>query len=51
MSHPCNSYSEDTLQLLEGMGIKIGFRSNLTERQHSDLEYPREDHVNILAAL
>ena len=51
MSHPVNSYSEDTLQLLESMGIKIGFRSNLNQRQHSDLEYPREDHVNILAAL
>lgn len=51
MSHPCNSYSEDTLRLLNNMGIKVGFRSNRMKGEHSNLEYPREDHINIMAEL
>ena len=49
MSHPCNSYSPQTLAMLEGMGIKLGFCSNMGEVAHrGKLEFAREDHANIM---
>lgn len=49
MSHPCNSYNEVTLKLLKNMGISVGFRSNMANvKQRTTLEYPREDHTNLL---
>jgi len=48
MSHPCGRYNMDTLSLLKGMGIQIGFRSNMSVKDiKSPLEIPREDHANI----
>jgi hypothetical protein len=47
MSHPCNSYTRHTLRILEDLDIRLGFRSNKTKRDHSHLEYPREDHANL----
>lgn len=57
MSHPCNSYNEDTLQILKQLGIRCGFRSNTFPRQEggilntNNLEIAREDHANIMKAL
>jgi peptidoglycan/xylan/chitin deacetylase (PgdA/CDA1 family) len=48
MSHPCNAYDNRTLEVLRGMGIKLGFRANLALRRASELEYPRENHMNIV---
>lgn len=49
MSHPCGNYSSETLDILNEMGIKIGFRSNFSIKNiNSPLEIPREDHSNIL---
>jgi peptidoglycan/xylan/chitin deacetylase (PgdA/CDA1 family) len=48
MSHPCNSYNVETLAILSRLGIKLGFRANMARREHSALEYPREDHANVL---
>jgi peptidoglycan/xylan/chitin deacetylase (PgdA/CDA1 family) len=48
MSHPCNSYNTDTLAVLERLGIKLGFRANMAQREHSLLELPREDSANVL---
>ena len=48
MSHPCGDYNMDTLSLLKGMGIQIGFRSNMGVKEiKSPLEIPREDHANV----
>ena len=47
MSHPCNSYNMDTLAVLERLGIRIGFRANMSMTEHSSLEFPREDHANV----
>jgi len=48
MSHPCGDYNLDTLSLLKGMGIQIGFRSNMGVKEiKSPLEIPREDHANV----
>lgn len=48
MSHPCGDYSNDTLEILRGMGIKMGFRSNMSVKEvKSSLEIPREDHANV----
>ncbi|RJR32855.1 MAG: hypothetical protein C4576_29180 [Desulfobacteraceae bacterium] len=53
MSHPLNSYNEDTLAILTGMGIACGFRSNISQPvgrciNASSLELAREDGVNLL---
>ncbi len=52
MSHPCNSYNQDTLAILSKLGIKVGFRANMADVPHrSALEWPREDHANLLKAM
>ncbi len=52
MSHPCGDYNNDTLKILDEMGIRIGFRSNLSETTiKSRFEVPREDHANIYRAM
>jgi peptidoglycan/xylan/chitin deacetylase (PgdA/CDA1 family) len=51
MSHPCNSYGPDTLDLLRGMGIRLGFRSNQALLNAGQLEMPRQDHATVLAAM
>ncbi len=48
MSHPCNSYNDATLTILRRLGITLGFRSNMTLVDISELEYPRRDHANLL---
>ena len=48
MSHPCNSYNQDTLETLKGLGIQVGFCSNMRKRDNPHfLEFPREDHANL----
>ncbi|MGV0999607.1 MAG: polysaccharide deacetylase family protein [Fluviibacter sp.] len=48
MSHPCGNYNEDTLKIMEKLGIKIGFRSsNYVKHIKSNLEVPRNDHANV----
>ena len=47
MSHPCNSYTDETLDTLTSMGVEIGFCSSMKGSGASDLEFPREDHINI----
>ncbi|USO01277.1 MAG: polysaccharide deacetylase family protein [Alphaproteobacteria bacterium] len=51
MAHPCNSYSDDTMSILEDLNIKIGFRSNATLADFSNFELPRIDHVNVLKGI
>ena len=29
MSHPCGDYNKDTLNILESLGLEIGFKANL----------------------
>jgi peptidoglycan/xylan/chitin deacetylase (PgdA/CDA1 family) len=48
MSHPCNSYNNDTISILEKLNIKLGFRANMVNFSNSQYEFPREDHANIL---
>ena len=50
MSHPRNSYSADTLDILRSLGIQIGFRA-LMKRGESLLELPRQDHAHILTMM
>lgn len=47
MSHPCNSYNEQTLQILKSLGIEMGFRANMASPTSRGLEWPREDHATI----
>ena len=50
VSYPCNSYDKDTLDFMNGIGIKIGFKANMTDIYYTNknLELPIEDHANIL---
>jgi peptidoglycan/xylan/chitin deacetylase (PgdA/CDA1 family) len=48
VAHPCNSYSAGTLEILRGLGIRIGFRSNMAMQDGSALEYPRKDSADLL---
>lgn len=53
VSHPLNSYSADTLDILLGMGIVCGFRANMSPPRGKainghPLELAREDGINIL---
>jgi peptidoglycan/xylan/chitin deacetylase (PgdA/CDA1 family) len=47
MSHPCNSYSPATLGVLRELGIAVGFRAVMRD-PGCGLEFPREDHANIV---
>ena len=56
MSHPCGSYTKDTLEVLKELGIELGFKQIMTietekgmkKVNNSFLEIAREDHSNIL---
>ncbi len=56
MSHPCGSYNEDTLEILKGLGIDLGFKCVMTVEKekgmkkinNSFLEIARTDHTEIL---
>ena len=53
MSHPLNSYSRKTIDILKNLGVRCGFCSNLNTKQIygaskiNKFEIPREDGVNI----
>jgi len=52
MSHPCGDYNDDTLEILDDLGIKIGFRSSLSETKiKGKFEIPRDDCANIYKAM
>lgn len=51
VSHPCNSYSKETLSILRKLGVELGFRSNMENHMFSMYEYPRDDHANILTRI
>ena len=56
MSHPCGSYNQDTLKILEGLGVELGFKQimsiesekNMKTINNSFLEIAREDHSSIM---
>ena len=52
MSHPCNSYNSDTLDILKKLKVEMGFRADIAPvSERSNLEIAREDHANLLRAL
>ncbi len=48
VSHPCNSYNDETLKILNKMDISFGFRANMEDGFSSTLEYPRIDHTLLM---
>jgi len=48
MSHPTNSYGPETLEILEGMGVRLGFRALMGGGGGGPLELPRKDHAEVL---
>ena len=56
MAHPLNSYNEDSLEILEELGIRCGFRADLLfpVRKYinpSPLEFAREDSANLISMM
>ena len=51
MSHPCNSYNKDTLEILNKSNLRLGFRANMKTGFNSNLEIPRIDHSEITKLL
>ena len=50
MSHPSNSYNQDTLKILKNLKITMGFRADMNPIK-SNLEIPRQDHSIITSML
>lgn len=48
MSHPCNSYNPQTLDILRGLGVRVGFRAYVGGTSKSLLELPRLDHAILM---
>ena len=59
MSHPCGSYNENTLKVLDDLGIKLGFKQfmsieknkGMTKLNNSNLEIARKDHSEVLKSM
>lgn len=57
VSHPLNSYNEQSLAILQRLGVRCGFRSNMVPPSSSQrmnphcLELAREDAANVLSAI
>lgn len=53
IAHPNGSYGDETLRILERLGITVGFRSSMTavDPRVPMLEQPREDHVHVMALM
>lgn len=51
MAHPCNSYSERTLEVLRDLGVSVGFRANMEKSNHGALEWPRHNHAVLMSRL
>jgi len=51
MSHPSNSYNQDTLEILERLGVTLGFRADMLSPARSNLEFPRQDHANVMSEI
>lgn len=50
VAYPSDSYDMETIKCMREFGIVIGFKANMTDVYLGDLqlEYPREDHTNIM---
>lgn len=49
MSHPANSYNQETIRILRNLGIGLGFRADMAAvPNHNEFEYPRQDHTNLV---
>lgn len=52
MSHLCGNYNKNTLEVLNSLGVTMGFKSNMPIGQiDSPLEIPRENHANIIVKM
>jgi peptidoglycan/xylan/chitin deacetylase (PgdA/CDA1 family) len=48
MSHPCNSYTPETLPMLHELGVSCGFRADMSKTDYTALELPRMDHALLI---
>ena len=50
VAYPCGNCNVETIKIMDQLGIKIGFMANMKNLEHkSQLQMPREDHINVLA--
>lgn len=48
VAHPCGSYGAATLAILRALGVTVGFRADMEPGGGSGLEFPRQDHANVV---
>jgi len=54
MSHPSNSYNDDTIDILKRLGTRCGFSANMFPKEQeghlnpNEFEIARQDHANII---
>ena len=51
MAHPCGAYNDVTLGVLKELNIRVGFCSSMAKATNSLMEFPREDHANIMSRM
>jgi peptidoglycan/xylan/chitin deacetylase (PgdA/CDA1 family) len=51
VAHPCNSYRPITLRILAELGLRVGFRSDMSPEHFSELEFPRRSATDHLSAI
>ena len=47
-SYPFGEYNEDTLSVMNALGVRLGFRADMDGPAPSNLEFPRENHATIM---
>jgi peptidoglycan/xylan/chitin deacetylase (PgdA/CDA1 family) len=48
VSYPCNSYNADTDEIMNSLGIRLGFDAVMSNRSVECLHFPRKDHAYIM---
>lgn len=48
VSYPCGSYNEDTLKIMDNLGILAGFAATMNFNAGDSLTLPRKDHADVL---
>jgi peptidoglycan/xylan/chitin deacetylase (PgdA/CDA1 family) len=51
VSYPCSSYNDDTLKIMDSLGISIGFTATMVSDLRDPLTLPRNDHANVLKTI
>ena len=48
ISYPCNSYNDDTDEIMKSLKIRLGFDAIMSGKQNNCLHFPRKDHAYVM---